>query len=148
MASDIKSVNIGNDLMFFMGTTSGTSAQVAFSKNASLDIETDVMEASSKESGNSKEYIAGRTGWNGSTDGLVAYNTTGATALTPETIDSYRGATVYVKFGFKKADGTLDTAKKYYAGKAILKTISINASENELTKYTISLQGTGDLLLV
>lgn len=55
-------------------------------------------------------------------------------------------------FAFAAKTGTvpgwiINTAKKNYVGQALITAISVNAPDNETTTYSVSLEGTGSLVL-
>ena len=145
MAADNTKIIYGGDMMIFIGDTTGTTTPLAFSTSASLSINVDTREISSKDSGYWKDFIAGKISWEASTDGLLSYGLSGSTSSVDVLFTKLLAReSVYVKFATTSGTTpawTVNSSKKVFTGKAIITSLELTASDNESSTYTISLTG-------
>lgn len=139
-------IQYGGDLMLFIN-----SQPVAFSTSAKLSVSNKTREISTKDSGNWTEKKAGRYDWNASTDALYNMSTTGTTM---DIMDLYAiftgGSAVTLSFACKTGttpNWTVSSTVKYFTGSAIITSFDFNASDGDSATYSISLEGTGALLM-
>lgn len=148
--ADITKIVYGGDMMIF--TMSGaTGTPLAFSTSANLNINTDSLEISSKDSGYNKDFQAGKLSWDVSTDGLLNFEPSGSTQGI-ETLYAKQVAREYISIAFAHKTGTtpdwtVDTSKKRFTGQGIITSLTLNASDNTQGTYSITIQGTGALTL-
>jgi predicted secreted protein len=146
-------IEYGGDLMVFV-SSGATKLPLAFSSSAKLSINTKTRDTGSKDSGNWDEFLAGKSGWNASTDGLMAFYS-GVTNSGSSTIDvlyAYQIARTPVNFVFAHKTGstpgwTVDATKKSFSGMVLITGLDLNAADGDNATYSCSLQGTGALTL-
>lgn len=149
MATEPNKIQYGGDMMLFLAS----GLPVAFSTSAKLEITTDTREISSKDSGYWKERLAGKHDWKAGTDALYTEALVGtATTTSIDEIYTLMLTRVPITMVFGVATGaagaqTNDATKKKYTGQVLITAISINAPDNETTTYSVSLEGTGALVL-
>lgn len=147
MATEPSKIAYGGDMMLFID-----SKPVAFSTDAKLEITTDVREISSKDSGYWKEKNAGKLDWKGSTDALYTEELTATSTTTFAQLYAKMIARTPIGFAFGAVTGaapgqTVDPAKKKFTGQAIIVGLTPNAPDNETATYSVSLEGTGALVM-
>ena len=148
MATDPDKIEYGGDMMLFL-----SALPIAFSTAAKLEIKVATRDIASKDSGYWKDKLPGRLEWSCSTDALYTEVLTGTSTTT--SIDELYVlliARTPITVVFGKATGaaaaqTNDATKKKFTGSAIITAISINAPDGETTTYSISLEGSGALVL-
>ena len=148
MATETGKLAYGGEMMLFL-----TGSPFAFSTSAKLEIKLGTRDISSKDSGYWKEKLAGRLEWSASSDALYTEVLAG-TATTTSYDELYalmiaRTAIVCV-FGATTGLGaaqTVDAAKKKYTGSVIITGLSVNAPDGESVSYSVSLEGTGPLVM-
>lgn len=111
---------------------------IAGQKNGGASFSADMLDATAKDSGGWKEFIAG---WKSATftlenlyDPDVAANTDFSSIFAL----FKAGSVVTLKWGEVVA------GRKYFSASALINKVDINGPANQLSSYTISLQGTGE----
>jgi len=122
-----------------------TSALVLLSATTSstLDASSTINEVAARNgSGGSTNYIAsGAFSWNMSVDGLLDLSTGSGSATT--LIDAARAQQfVICKF---TTDTSAGTNEAYYVGQSLLESVSATGGVDDLSTYSASLKGYGDL---
>lgn len=147
-------LNYGGDLILFISTgcTSTDVQPIAYSTSATLNVTVATREVSSKDSaGDFVENLAAKIAWDLSTDGLTAYELTGNTRSVDE-LFGYMIARVPVYVAFAGKTGTapswtVDTDVVEFTGYALITSLSIVASDNENSTYSITLVGSSALTM-
>lgn len=148
MATEPLKIAYGGDMMLFL-----SALPIAFSTAAKLEITCDTREISSKDSGNWKERLAGKLDFKAGTDALYTEALVGTSTTTSiDELYALMIARTPITMVFGAATGaagaqTNDAAKKKYTGQVIITAVSMNAPDNETTTYSISLEGSGALVL-
>lgn len=150
MAVENDKIVYGGNMMLFVG--SGTTKQpLAFSQSAKLSVNMTSREISSKDSGNWTDKAAGKYDWNASTDGLLNFSITGATTGIDQVYNLFiAGLPINLVFAQKTGTTpfhTVDATKKNFSGTALITSIDMNAGEVDSATYTISLEGSGALIM-
>ena len=152
MAIETGKISYGGDMMLFVGT-SETELPIAFSTNAKLDITLETRTIASKDSGYWTEKAGGRLDWNATTDALhseVLTVTTGTNTFDELFTLMTARTPIDVVFAAKTGTApawTVDATKKNFTGKAIITSLSLNAPDADTATYSISLEGTGALVM-
>jgi predicted secreted protein len=148
MATEPEKIEYGGDMMLFISTL-----PVAFSTAAKLEIKLATRETSSKDSGYWKEKLAGRMDWSCSSDALYTGVLTGtATTTSFDELYTLMIARTALTVVFGRATGaagaqTVDSTKKKFTGSAFITSLSVNAPDGDNTSYSISLEGSGSLVM-
>lgn len=122
----------GNDLEVYIGGT-----LVGKATSATLNINSNLLDASTKESAGWMDQIAGQKSWDVSSEMLVDFSLSyGVSELYTAFV---AGTEVVLVFG----QGTGAVAK--FEGNALVSSISINAANEELATVSASFNGTGSL---
>ena len=151
----------GNDYFLYLvlpdtaGTISSavTDAKViAYATSCSFQIDADTLDVTSKLSCRWNANVAGNASYTVSSDALYCLKSS-ADANSAYTIDHLFEAMVEGKnvgwfMGKDSAEecgevGGLDTGSTYYYGEAAITSLSIEASNNEITSSSITLTGSG-----
>jgi predicted secreted protein len=111
---------------------------IAASKSCKLTLSHDVRDTFTKDDSGWKTNAEGAKSWNVSVDGLVAFDASGYTLddLTNLVINRTQ---VHVKF----MTGT--SGNKYWHGQGYIKSVDIDASNEESTSFSASFEGTAAL---
>tara|TARA_R110002020_G_scaffold72828_4_gene187139 strand:- start:872 stop:1282 length:411 start_codon:yes stop_codon:yes gene_type:complete len=128
------------DIVVKINTTAGsTPADVLLHcTSASLSISTDLRDSTTKASSGFQENLAGLKSWEVSGDGFVDF---AGTNDTQDLITEMLSATPAVEVSFGIAGTSV------YTGEAFITSISVDAGVEENATYSISLQGTGALVI-
>lgn len=154
MGLDTSKIQYGGDLMLF-ATLSGVTAQpIAFSSAAKLDVSMKTRDIGSKDSGNWDEKAAGKLSWNMSTDALMADSTVSGTTAVYSELYTSMISRLPITVAFAATAGTAPAwtisavaGKKKFSGLAYITSISLNAPDGDNASYSISLEGTGALVM-
>ena len=104
---------------------------------SSLDINWDMLDATTADSSQNKEYLAGEGGWTISVEGkLGASDTYSATQL--KTAGDTRTAVAMLL-------GRLSDDARQWSGNVFVNNLNISFPKNEVVTWTATLQGTGAL---
>lgn len=150
MALETNKLVYGGSMMILI-SSGATKLPCAFSTSAKLSISTTTVDTTSKDDGDWVSKKAVRFAWNASTDGLTNFALTGSTNSV-EDLFAYQKAKLPVNVVFASVTGTkpfhtLDTNKKYFSGTGIISSLEISADDNGMSTYSISIEGTGELII-
>lgn len=118
----------GNDLLIL---NSSGNALIAGSTSCEIDIQKDLLETSSPDSGKYRTYIAGRVDWTINVAYLVS-----APLVDLKTIEDDQPVTIRVK---------VRGENNYLQGSALFQTCHITATRGNLSQGTFVLRGNGKL---
>lgn len=146
---------LGNNLMIFTATTSGAASgytAIACATSCSVSISRDVIEVSSKDSGQWTNNLTARISWEMSSDNVFTLeNYSGLTSL------MFDGSPIYVVFGEVSGDtlGQMPkvategqkplTTSSYYSGKGYITSIEASAGDGESATFSLTITGDGEL---
>lgn len=139
----------GSDLMLFEGSE---PKAFAFATNHTLQIDGDVMETSSKDSGKWKSNQITKLGWTITSDNL--YSETDYDSLVEKMIAREEVDVLFAIAGNADDDkgkpdgGWTPKPNSGYKGKAVITSISVSAQDGQNATYSVNLQGTGALTKV
>lgn len=122
----------GNDLEVYIGGT-----LVGKSTSATLNVNSNLLDASTKESAGWLEQCVGQKSWDVSSEALVDFS------LTYGVSEMYTAFVAGTELTLVFGEGTGAVAK--FEGTAIISSISINAANEELATVSVSFSGTGAL---
>lgn len=122
----------GNDLEVYIGTT-----LVGKSTSATLNVNGNLLDASTKESAGWLEQIAGQKSWDVSSEALVDFS------LAYGVSELYTAFVAGTELSLVFGEGTGADAK--FEGSAIVSSISINAANEEIATVSVTFSGTGAL---
>ena len=136
------------DKLFLFVEVNGVQTPIALATSCGLDLSADTIEATSKMSGDWKEYLAGQLGYTISCDSLVSFKAGHASFQTLKKLMVAKTPITFV-IGLSKSDTasdfSSDTAGIYETGSAIITSLNMKADNGTLCSSSISLQGTGEL---
>jgi predicted secreted protein len=112
---------------------------IAGQKNGSASFSTDMLDATAKDSGGYKEYLSGWKGHTFSLENLYDPDATTNTDFSSLFAKWQAGTAVTLKWGEAVA------GKKYYTASALINKVDLNGPANQLSSYSVSLQGTGTI---
>lgn len=137
---------LGTDLMLFKG-----GKALAAATSCKFDINANVLETSSKDSGCWTSKQAAKLSWTASSDNLFTiddYTSLVDTMILRETVE-LQFSTVSNANDCTGVPSTGWTASTDgYKGTAIITSVSANASDNENATYTVNFEGVGALTAV
>ena len=136
----------GSDLMVFskVGTT---MAAFACATSCNVTLAAEMLETSSKDSGNWKEQTARKLGWNLKSDQLMTiagYDAVFAAMVALVPVDIEFGVAGNAGSEGIPAEGW-SVPVAGYMGKAIITSLDLTAGEGENATYSVSMEGTGPL---
>lgn len=147
--------NENNDLIhgdsFLLYLTSGKTV-VAYATSCSLQVDSETIDTSSKFSCKWQSNMGGKASYTISADALYCSNTDGISfdklleyMVQGEQIEWYMGEEAAHEGSCETNPHTLDTAKTYYNGKAVVTSVSLEAGNNEIATCSITLTGAGEI---
>jgi TP901-1 family phage major tail protein len=126
----MSTVKNGTDLLL---TVEGNA--VAHAKSHTLSVSGNVIDYSSKTSGDWTEKMAGRLSWTVSTDGLLSYDATNGKYSDLFALMIARTSVTLV----------IDNEEKTYTGEAIISSLEQSAPDDDNATFSVSFEGTGAL---
>lgn len=140
----------GDNLLLYL--TSGHTV-IAFATSCSLQVDSETIDTSSKFSCKWASNMGGKASYTISADALYCQDTEGAISFDKlleymvkgEQVEWYMGEEEEWTGACDENPHTLDTAKTYYNGKAVVTSVSLNAGANEIASCSINLTGAGEI---
>ena len=130
----------GTDLLLKIGSTDSNEVVVAFATSCSLEISMDEIDQTNKDSGGWKSIIGGTRSWSVSADALYQNEAESSkTAFTDFWGNLDARTEVFVEF---TRSGTLTSDNKYYHGKALVTSLSVNGGTEDQSTFSVTLTGT------
>lgn len=149
MATETSKIQYGGDIMLFI-----EDAPLAFSTSAKLDISLKTRDIGSKDSGNWDEKAAAKMSWTASTDALMTDSGLVGTTNTIDELYTAMIARTAVDVVFATATGTSPSwtpsavaGKKKFTGTGFITSLSLNAADGDNATYSVSIEGTGALVM-
>ena len=142
----------GNEFSLYL--TSGKTV-IAYATSCSLQVDSETIDTSSKFSCKWASNLGGNASYTISADALycqnnesgVSFDTLLEYMVKGDQIEWYMGEEAAHEGSCETNPHTLDTAKTYYNGKAIVTSVSLEAGSNEIATCSISLAGAGEILI-
>ena len=122
---------------------------VAYSTNATININHSTRSTSNKESGGWDENMEGMRSWDVSCDALYAWLQPDGTAITKRTMSDMFTDYIDTRASFELTWGSKTTTGigfTKYVGTAWLTSSSITAATEDTATFTVSFQGSGPLV--
>ena len=126
MANQVQGLNI----LVYLGET-----VLGAQKNCTLSLEADSIDVSNKNSFGWSDFIPGTKSWTVSCDGQFIVEDTAQAKL----VEAFKNNT-FVKIEMKNSDSTI-----YYAGDAMITSLELEASYDDVFAYSVEFQGKGAL---
>lgn len=126
MANQIQGLNI----LVYLG-----DVVLGGQKNCSLSMEADTIDVSNKNDFGWSSFIAGAKSWTVSCDGQFITSDAGQTALMEAFLNSTE-----VEIEMRNEDSTI-----YYGGTAVITSLELEASYDDVFAYTVEFNGKGAL---
>jgi len=131
----------GNSLLLYLN-----SNPVAFAKSCDLSVSSDMIDSTSKMSGNFKTSLAGPVSYTVSSDFLLTY-ATGDTSFDTLLTAQLSGASLTMVIGIPSDTTTFAlTGSGKYSGTAFITSLSLKAEQDGVASCSVSLQGSGALV--
>lgn len=140
----------GNEFSLYL--TSGKNV-VAYATSCSLQVDAETIDTSSKFSCKWASNLGGNASYTISADALYCQNTESGISFDTlleymvkgDQIEWYMGEEAAHTGSCETNPHTLDTAKTYYNGKAIVTSVSLEAGNSEIATCSITLTGAGTI---
>lgn len=139
----------GDDLLLYL--TSGQTV-VAYATSVSVQVDSETIDTSSKFSCRWASNIGGRASYTISADALycdaaegISFDKLLEMMVEGEPIEWYIGEEQAHTGSCDTNPHTLDTTKRYYNGRAIVTSVSLEAGNNEIASCSISMTGEGEI---
>lgn len=139
----------GDNLLLYL--TSGKTV-VAYATSCSLQVDAETIDTSSKFSCKWQSNMGGRNSYSISADALYCNNASGISfdkllemMVSGEQVEWYIGEEAEFSGSCESNPHTLDTAKTYYNGKAVVTSCSLEAGNNEIATCSITMTGAGEI---
>lgn len=142
----------GNEFSLYL--TTGKTV-IAYATSCSLQVDSETIDTSSKFSCKWASNLGGNASYTISADALYCQNNASGVSFDTlleymvkgDQIEWYMGEEAAYTGSCADNPHTLDTAKTYYNGKAIVTSVSLEAGNNEIATCSISLAGAGEILI-
>ena len=149
--------NVGTDLIngdeLLLYLTSGQTV-VAYATSVSLQVDSETIDTSSKFSCRWASNLGGRASYTISADALYCNAAQGVSfdgllemMVEGKPVEWYIGQEAQFEGNCDENPHTLDTTKRYYNGKAIVTSVSLEAGNNEICTCSISLTGVNEIVI-
>lgn len=149
--------NVGTDLIngdeLLLYLTSGQTV-VAYATSVSLQVDSETIDTSSKFSCRWASNLGGRASYTISADALYCNAAQGVSfdgllemMVEGKPVEWYIGQEAAFDGNCDENPHTLDTTKRYYNGKAIVTSVSLEAGNNEICTCSISLTGVNEIVI-
>lgn len=139
----------GDDLLLYL--TTGQTV-VAYATSVSVQVDSETIDTSSKFSCRWASNIGGRASYTISADALycdaaegISFDKLLEMMVEGEPIEWYIGEEQEHTGSCDTNPHTLDTTKRYYNGRAIVTSVSLEAGNNEIASCSISMTGEGEI---
>lgn len=139
----------GDDLLLYL--TSGQTV-VAYATSVSVQVDSETIDTSSKFSCRWASNIGGRASYTISADALycdaaegISFDKLLEMMVEGEPVEWYIGEEQEHTGTCDTNPHTLDTTKRYYNGRAIVTSVSLEAGNNEIASCSISMTGEGEI---
>ena len=139
----------GDDLLLYL--TSGQTV-VAYATSVSVQVDSETIDTSSKFSCRWASNIGGRASYTISADALycdaaegISFDKLLEMMVEGEPVEWYIGEEQEHTGSCDTNPHTLDTTKRYYNGRAIVTSVSLEAGNNEIASCSISMTGEGEI---
>lgn len=139
----------GDDLLLYL--TTGQTV-VAYATSVSVQVDSETIDTSSKFSCRWASNIGGRASYTISADALycdaaegISFDKLLEMMVEGEPIEWYIGEEQAHTGTCDTNPHTLDTTKRYYNGRAIVTSVSLEAGNNEIASCSISMTGEGEI---
>lgn len=140
---------MGDSLLLYL--TSGKTV-VAYATSCSLQVDAETIDTSSKFSCKWQSNMGGKAGYTINADALYCNNASGISfdkllemMVSGEQVEWYIGEEAAHSGSCESNPHTLDTAKTYYNGKAVVTSCSLEAGNNEIATCSITMTGAGEI---
>lgn len=150
----------GDKLLLWLvtGNTTADTDVLAYATSCSIQIDQETIDTSSKFSCRWNATKGGRASYTISADalytnvsGVTSFDTLMALMLKGDNVPWYigqeSGYTVDEDHSCEDNPHILDTTKPYYSGEAIIKSLSLEAGNNEIASCSISMTGSNSIVL-
>ena len=123
---------------------------VAYSTNATLNVNHSTRSTSSKESGGWEDNMEGMRNWDVSCDALYAWLDPAGSAITNKTLSDLFTGYLATRTSFDLTFGSTTATAGYtkYTGTAWLTSASLTAPLEDTSTFSVSFQGSGPLVQV
>lgn len=126
----------GTDLKLYIDTANGTTwVEIGCASSATINLETEMIEASCKGDDGWSDAVPGRRNWSIDVEGLVIYDNA---HNSEEFMDIFLGKT---KCALRWT--TAETGDMQWTGSAFMTSYSETAAYEEIASYSASFQGVG-----
>jgi TP901-1 family phage major tail protein len=131
---------VNGTLIAIYKDVAGTLTKVANATSSDFELTRDTIDATNKDGGVYKEFLIGLAGWTMNAEGLFEEDGS-ATGISPKDLltDIIAGAPITVVMT-SNATGDLKVS-----GSAIITSFAWNAPVNDVSTFSVALQGTGTL---
>lgn len=147
MAYGTSNLFTGDKLMLYIKDGVNT-LPVAFGTSCSIEITADTIDASSKMSGNWKEYLTGQLGYTVSCESLLSFTDGHMSFPALEKLMAERQPVSFILSQPKSGDAEFSNETDMLTGEAVITSLSCTANNGEICTCSLSMQGNGELVAV
>lgn len=141
----------GDNLLLYL--TSGQTV-ISYATSVSLQVDSETIDTSSKFSCRWASNMGGRASYTISADALycdaeqgISFDGLLEMMVKGDAVEWYIGTEAEHDGSCDTNPHTLDTTAKYYHGRAVVSSVSLNAGNNEIASCSITLNGEGEILI-
>lgn len=136
---------LGDDMYLYV---TSANTPIAFATTCSVQIDGETIDTSNKMSGRWNSNLAGKNGYTISSDALYT-QATGAYSFDALMEKMVEGGKLDWALGkcTDRVSFALDTTKPYYSGEGFVTSLSLEAGNNEVASCSITITGSGEIVL-
>tara|TARA_R110002020_G_scaffold92169_5_gene223338 strand:+ start:8478 stop:8915 length:438 start_codon:yes stop_codon:yes gene_type:complete len=140
----IKTIS-GSNIILEANLTGGSTTTTPFaaSSSATFNVNQETIDVTNKDSSGRKEFLNGVTSWTMDCECYTIALGSDDCETKEAIVAAVDGTKIYIRFNDKSGQ----TNSKNYHGYGFVTSISQNASVNEWSTYSVSIQGTGALTM-
>jgi TP901-1 family phage major tail protein len=121
---------------------SGTPTKVANLTSTDFELTRDTIDATNKDGGQYKEFLVGLAGWTMNAEGIFEEDASASGVSAKDLLDDVVAGTAVTVVMTSNVSGDLKVT-----GSAVITSFSWNAPVNDVSTFSVSLQGSGSLTI-
>ena len=122
------------------------STKVAYASSASISMNHNLRDTSTKDSGGWRDQLEGQRDWEVSVEGMLIFTNLDGTAVTGLTANELYSTYIYTRTQFELKFSTEVTGDIKWTGQAFLTSLSADTPNEDSSTFSASFSGTGELV--
>lgn len=122
------------------------STKVAYASSASISMNHNLRDTSTKDSGGWRDQLEGQRDWEVSVEGMLIFTNLDGSAVTGLTANELYSTYIYTRTQFELKFSTEVTGDIKWTGQAFLTSLSADTPNEDSSTFSASFSGTGELV--